>query len=131
VALPADGTAATCIGNDFGFDRIFSRQVEALGRRGDVLLLLSTSGRSPNLLPALEAAQRGGLRTVCLLGAGGGPLAGRADCDIVVESAATERVQEAHQVIVHLILEAVEEAFGGGAGGQAETRQRRCAEDRE
>ena len=72
VALPADCTALTCIGNDFGFDAIFSRQVEALGRAGDVLILFSTSGNSPNLVLALEAAERRKVRTVCLLGKSGG-----------------------------------------------------------
>jgi len=112
IALAADPTALTCIGNDFGFERIFSRQIEALGRRGDALVLFSTSGRSANLLPALRAARIRGLKTICLLGKGGGALAGRADCEIIVAATATERIQEAHQTVVHLILEAVEEVFG-------------------
>jgi len=111
VALVADGTTLTCIGNDFGFENIFSRQVEALGCPGDVLLVMSTSGASRNLLTAVEKAQAIGMTTICLLGKDGGPLAGKADCEIIVPARSTERIQEAHQVIVHLILEAVENAF--------------------
>ncbi|MBN1556941.1 MAG: SIS domain-containing protein [Lentisphaerae bacterium] len=110
VALVADTTALTCIANDFGYDRVFSRQVEALGRPGDVLVLFSTSGRAANLALALEAAQSRGLRTLCLLGRDGGPLAGRADAEVIVPGSATERIQEAHQVILHAILDAVEAA---------------------
>ena len=115
VSLAADPTALTCIGNDFGFDCIFSRQVEGLGRTGDVLVLFSTSGRAANLSLALAAAGRAGMTSICLLGRDGGPLAGQADYEIVVPGTATERIQEAHQVIVHLILDAVELAFGGSA----------------
>jgi D-sedoheptulose 7-phosphate isomerase len=111
VALVADSTALTCIGNDFGFKQVFSRQVEGLGRPGDVLVLLSTSGRSANLPPALTAARRLGLRTVALLGRDGGPLAGRADLELIVRADETARIQEAHQLLVHLILDAVERAF--------------------
>lgn len=110
VALPADCTALTCIGNDYGFDAVFSRQVEGLGRPGDVLVLLSTSGSSTNMVRALEAAAGLGVTTVALLGRDGGPMAGRADLEIVVPGTQTERIQEAHQVLVHLILDAVERA---------------------
>lgn len=112
VALAADGTALTCIGNDFGFDFIFSRQVEAIGRPGDVLVVFSTSGNSPNLVHAVEAARRRRMHVVALLGRDGGVLAGRADVELVVPSRTTARVQEAHQVVLHLLLEAVEEEFG-------------------
>lgn len=111
VCLAADPTALTCIGNDFGFDRIFSRQVEGLGKAGDVLVLFSTSGNAANLRLALEAASARGMTTVCLLGRDGGRLAGLGDHEIIVEGNATERIQEAHQVLVHLLLDAVEEAF--------------------
>ena len=111
ICLCADPTALTCIGNDFGFDFLFSRQVEGLGNAGDVLVLFSTSGRAANLDRALEAARTHGLRTLCLLGRDGGPLAGRADVEIVAPGQATERIQEAHQVILHLLLDAVERAF--------------------
>jgi D-sedoheptulose 7-phosphate isomerase len=111
VALVADPTALTCIGNDFGFDAVFSRQVEGLGREGDVLVLFSTSGKAANLARALEAARAVGMRVVALLGRDGGPLAGRADLEILAPGACTERIQEVHQVLVHLVLDAVERAF--------------------
>ncbi len=111
VSLVADSTALTCIANDFGYDAIFSRQVEGLGRPGDVLVLFSTSGGAANLRLGLEAARAAGLRTVSLLGRDGGPLAGLADHELIVPGDCTERVQEAHQVIIHLILDCVEEAF--------------------
>ncbi len=116
VALVADGTAMTCIGNDMGFDAVFSRQVEALGRRGDALVLFSTSGKSTNLFPAIDAAARKGMKTFCLLGKTGGQLAGRADFEIIVKSNATERVQEAHQVIIHILLDMIERRFAGPPG---------------
>jgi D-sedoheptulose 7-phosphate isomerase len=112
VALAADGTALTCIANDFGFDRVFSRQVEALGRSGDLLVAFSTSGNSANLISAVQSARRRRMRVIALLGRGGGALAGRADIELVVESNATARIQEAHQVVLHLLLEAVEAEFG-------------------
>jgi D-sedoheptulose 7-phosphate isomerase len=111
VALVADSTALTCIGNDFGFDAVFSRQVEGLGRKGDVLVLFSTSGTAANLRRALDQARTAGMTTVALLGRDGGPLAGRADHELIVPGEATERIQEAHQVVLHLILDAVEDAF--------------------
>lgn len=111
VALVADGTAMTCIGNDMGFESVFSRQVQGLGRRGDALVLLSTSGNSPNLPPALKAASRMGMKTFCLLGRNGGLLAGKADYEIIVRSNATERIQEAHQVLIHMVLDMMERRF--------------------
>lgn len=112
IALCADGTALTCIANDFGFECVFSRQVEAIGRSGDLLVVFSTSGNSPNLVRAVESARRRRMRVVALLGKDGGALAGQADAEIVVKSSTTACIQEAHQVVMHLLLEAVEEAFG-------------------
>jgi D-sedoheptulose 7-phosphate isomerase len=111
VALVADGTALTCIANDFGYDRVFSRQIEGLGVAGDVLVLFSTSGSAVNLRLALEAAHSKGMKVVGLLGKDGGPLAGKCDLEIIVRGTATERIQEAHQVLLHLILETVESEF--------------------
>lgn len=111
VALVADCTALTCIGNDFGYDHVFARQVEGLGRPGDLLVLFSTSGKARNLQLALTAARRRKLRVICLLGRDGGPLAGQADLDIIVPGTATEHIQEAHQVLLHILLDAVEQAF--------------------
>ena len=113
VALVADSTALTCIGNDFGFDAIFSRQVEGLGKAGDVLVLFSTSGNAANLSLALEEAHRKGLKTLCLLGRDGGRLAGKGTWEIIVPGAETARIQEAHQVILHILLGMVEAEFAG------------------
>jgi D-sedoheptulose 7-phosphate isomerase len=111
IALVADATALTCIGNDYGFDRIFSRQVEGLGRPGDVLVLFSTSGNAANLSLALQEAHTRGLKTLCLLGRDGGKLAGKATWQILVPGPETARIQEAHQVILHILLEIVESEF--------------------
>ena len=108
ICLAGDSTVLTCIANDYGYENVFGRQIEGLGKPGDVLVLFSTSGRSANLLPALEAASERGLVTVCLLGRDGGPLAGRADHEIIVPAQTTERIQEAHQVLLHAVLDEVE-----------------------
>jgi D-sedoheptulose 7-phosphate isomerase len=108
IALPSDGTNLTCIGNDFGFDRIFARQVEALGAPGDVLILFTSSGNSPNLIYALEMAQSRDVRTVVLTGRGGGKLKGRGDAEWIVPSTSGARVQELHGWAIHVILEVVE-----------------------
>jgi D-sedoheptulose 7-phosphate isomerase len=111
LALVADTTALTCIGNDYGFDRVFSRQIEGLGRAGDVLVLFSTSGNAENLRLALTAAREKGLKTLCLLGRDGGKLAGQGTWEVLVPGAETARIQEAHQVILHVLLEMVDRAF--------------------
>ena len=111
IALVADCTALTCIGNDFGFDYIFSRQIEGLGCKGDVLVLFSTSGNAENLLHAVAAAKDCGMTTVALLGRDGGCLVDVCDYAIVVPGDATERIQEAHQVLLHIVLEEVECSF--------------------
>jgi D-sedoheptulose 7-phosphate isomerase len=111
VSLSADPTALTCIGNDFGFDNIFARQIEGLGNEGDVLILFSTSGKAANLTAAVAQARRSGLKVVSFLGRSGGPLAGLSDVDVIVPGTHTERIQEAHLVLVHLLLDAVEKAF--------------------
>lgn len=108
VSLTADPTALTCIANDFGFDAVFTRQIEALGRPGDCLVAFSTSGKSSNIVKALAAAKSRGMTTIGLLGKGGGPAAPHCDLALIVEATATETIQECHQVVLHLILEAVE-----------------------
>ncbi|MEI8242606.1 MAG: SIS domain-containing protein [bacterium] len=111
VSLVSDGTALTCIGNDFGFDEVFARQIEGLGRTGDLLVLFSTSGAAVNLRRAVTAARARQVRVLLLLGRDGGALAGTGDQEIIVRGQATERIQEAHQVILHVLLDAVELAF--------------------
>ena len=111
IALTADGTAMTCIGNDFGFDEVFARQIEGLGADGDLLVLFSTSGKARNLARALEVAHAKGMRVLALLGRDGGPMHGLADIEILAPGAGTENIQEAHQVLLHLLLEAVEQSF--------------------
>ncbi len=111
VALTADGTAMTCIGNDYGFDYVFSRQVEGLGREGDLLVLFSTSGNAKNLSNALDAARKKGMKVISVLGKTGGHLAGRADIDIIIDGTDTARIQEAHQLLLHILLDAVDQKF--------------------
>jgi len=111
IALCADATLLTCIGNDYGFERIFSRQIEGLGRPGDVLVVFSTSGKSPNLIAALHAAKEHGLKTIALLGRDGGPAKGIADHELIVPSNVTARVQEVHTFILHSWLCMLEAGF--------------------
>lgn len=110
ICLNADPTALTCIANDFGFDEVFARQVEALVKPEDILVIFSTSGQSTNIVRALEVARAKGATTLGLLGKGGGPCAPLCDEALIVDSQHTEHIQEAHQVVLHLILEAVESA---------------------
>ena len=112
-ALPAlafsDPSQLTCIANDFGFEEVFARSVEAYGREGDVLVALSTSGNSPNVRKAVEAAKRKGVTSVGLLGKGGGELRALVDVAIVVPRAQTsDRIQEVHIKVLHIAIEAVE-----------------------
>jgi D-sedoheptulose 7-phosphate isomerase len=108
ISLVTDPTLMTCIANDYGFDAIFPRQVEALGQRGDVLVVFSTSGKGEHLRRTVETAKMRGVISVGLLGKGGGPLRSLVDHALVVESDETARIQEAHTLILHLMLEAVE-----------------------
>jgi D-sedoheptulose 7-phosphate isomerase len=112
-ALPAmafsDPTQLSCIANDYGFEEVFARQVEAHGRAGDLLLLLSTSGQSPNVIQAARAARASDVQTVALLGRGGGKLASEVDIPILVPLTTTsDRIQEVHLQILHSVLEAAE-----------------------
>ena len=112
VALSTDTSALTCIGNDYGFDEVFARQVTGLGRKGDCLLAISTSGNSRNVARAAETARVAGIRVIGLLGRDGGVLRGLCDVAIVVPSATTARIQEAHIFIGHTLCAMVEEALG-------------------
>ncbi|BDU78493.1 D-sedoheptulose 7-phosphate isomerase [Mesoterricola sediminis] len=111
IALTVDTSALTAIGNDYGFDQVFSRQVEALGRPGDLLIGISTSGNSPNVIRAVEAAKALGLRTLGLLGRDGGRLRELADDCLVVPSRVTARIQEVHLMIYHFWCEALDTHF--------------------
>ncbi len=111
LALPANTAELTAVANDYGFERIFARGIEAHGRRGDVALALSTSGDSPNVLAAIDEARTRGLRTLALAGKGGGKLASRVELAIVVPSDDTQRIQEAHIAIGHALAELVEDAL--------------------
>ena len=109
LALPANTAALTAIANDFGYEEIFSRQMEAFGNSGDVAVGISTSGRSPNILKGLEQAKKKGLFTIGLTGEKGGELARRADLCLCVPSSNTQRIQEAHLLMGHALCELIEE----------------------
>ncbi len=111
IALTANSSDLTAIGNDYGFDRVFARLVEAHGRPGDVAFAISTSGNSPNVLEAARVARERGLATIGLIGKGGGKLAGRVDVPIVVASDRTPRIQETHIAIIHVLCELVDESL--------------------
>jgi D-sedoheptulose 7-phosphate isomerase len=113
VALTTDTSLLTAAGNDLGFEQIFARQVEALCRPGDLLVLHSTSGRSPNLVAAARAARTRGTRTVAFLGRGGGALAGEVDEALVVPADDTGQIQLLHLALEHLVVELVESALLG------------------
>lgn len=108
ICLSADPTLLTCISNDYGFENLFSRQIEGLGKAGDVFVVFSTSGNSANLIRGLEAAKSLGIATVSVLGKNGGSAKGLADIEIIVPSNTTARVQEIHTFILHSWLEIVE-----------------------
>lgn len=112
MALSTDSSALTCIGNDYDFSRIFSRQVSALARPGDCLLGISTSGNSENIVQAIQTADAMGLHTIGLLGRDGGRLGTLCNRCIIVPSQITARIQEAHILIGHTICGAVEQALG-------------------
>lgn len=103
-----DASHVTCVSNDYGFEHIFSRQVEGLGRKGDMLLGLSTSGNSKNVILAFEAAKKKGIKTVALLGRDGGKLKDLADLAIVVPAETSDRIQEIHIKLIHTVIESVE-----------------------
>ncbi|MEW5946081.1 MAG: SIS domain-containing protein [bacterium] len=108
VALTTDTSVITSVGNDYGFDDVFARQVEGVGRPGDVLLIFTTSGNSPNVIKAARAARARGIRTIGVSGKGGGRLAGHVDLLIAAPSERTPRIQEAHGLIGHLLCEFTE-----------------------
>ena len=110
--LPAiaisDSSHITCVGNDYGFDYIFSRGVEAYGKEGDMFFGISTSGNSPNVIKAVEAAKKLGMKTCVLLGKDGGKLKGMCDYEFIIPGKTSDRIQEIHMMILHIIIEGVE-----------------------
>lgn len=112
MALSTDSSALTCIANDYAFDQVFERQLRGLGRAGDVLVAISTSGKSPNVLRAAAAARELGIEVIGLLGRDGGPLKSLCDVAIVVPSSTTARIQEAHIFVGHALCAGVERELG-------------------
>ncbi len=112
LALTTDSSILTAVGNDYGFDTVYSRQVEALARPGDAVLGISTSGRSVNVVQALAAARQAGCVTLALTGGDGGALQELADLAIVVPSEQTPFIQEAHVTIIHILCDLIEQACG-------------------
>jgi D-sedoheptulose 7-phosphate isomerase len=115
IALTTDSSNLTAIGNDYGYEYVFSRQLEGLGQEGDLFIGISTSGNSQNVINAFISAKDRGITTVALVGRDGGKMATMADYAIIVPSNATPRIQEAHLLIEHMICDIIEkEIFGGG-----------------
>ena len=111
LALTTDGSVLTSVANDYSFERVFVRQIEALGRPGDVAFGISTSGNSANVLKAIDAATAGRLKTVALTGGDGGLIGAAAEIHINVPDASTARVQEVHRTLIHVICELVEDSI--------------------
>ncbi len=114
IALTTDTSILTAVGNDYGFDSVFSRQVEALACSGDVILGISTSGQSNNILRAMEVGRDRGCSLLCLAGRDGGPIADMADLALVVPSHETPHIQEAHLTIIHLMCKFIEARIAHG-----------------
>ncbi len=111
-AIPlTDPGTLTCASNDFGYEAVFSRQVEALGNPGDVLIAFTTSGNSPNVLRAIEAAKKQGVITVAFLGKDGGKAKGLCDIELIIPSNKPHRIQEAHELLYHTLCEWVDERY--------------------
>ena len=108
IALTTDSSAITAISNDFGFNNVFSRQIEGLGKSGDILIVISTSGNSKNLVKAIETAKKKNITCVALLGKKGGLISEMVDLDIIISSNRTSRIQEMHGLIIHIICGLIE-----------------------
>ena len=111
INLTADGSLLTAVGNDYGFEEVFARQVCAFGKTGDIVIVISTSGKSRNIIRALEEARRMHLASIALLGRDGGDAKGLATVELIVPSKVTARIQEAHKFLFHLLCELVEPAL--------------------
>ena len=112
ISLNSDTTAITCIANDFGYDEVFARQLQGLSRENDLLVVLSTSGMSRNIVRVLEQSKKSNVKSIAMLGKGGGAAAEVADISIVVPGSETARIQEVHLLIGHTLCELAEIALG-------------------
>jgi D-sedoheptulose 7-phosphate isomerase len=111
IALSADGSLLTCVGNDYGYEQVFARQIAGLAKPGDLVVVLTSSGNSGNILAALGEAKRLGLETIALLGRGGGKAKGLATCDVIIPGSSGAAAQEAHLFLIHHWCERIDEAF--------------------
>lgn len=111
IALTTDSSALTCIGNDYAFEEVFARQVQALAQPGDVLVGISTSGKSANIIRALDVAHGRGAFTIALTGESGGPAALSADVSLRAPSGRTAQIQEMHILLIHVLCETIDDAF--------------------
>lgn len=111
VALSSDGSLVTCIGNDFGYDQIFARQVAGLAQPGDLVVVLTSSGNSPNIVATLQEAKRLGLESIAFLGRGGGKAKGLATCDLIMPGENGAAAQEAHLFLIHHFCERIDAEF--------------------
>ena len=117
LALTTDTSNLTAIGNDYGYDFVFSRQLEGMGQEGDIFIGISTSGNSVNIINAFESAKKKGITTVALVGRDGGKMTEMADYSLIVPSNSTPRIQESHILIGHILCDIIEkEIFGEGVG---------------
>ncbi len=111
IALSSDGSLLSCIGNDFGFEQVFSRQVSGLAQRGDLLVVLTSSGNSANIIAALDEAKKLGLESIAFLGRGGGKAKGLATCDLIMPGHSGAAAQEAHLFLIHHFCDLIDAAF--------------------
>lgn len=111
IALSSDGSLGTCIGNDFGFEQVFSRQVAGLAHPGDLVVVLTSSGNSPNIVSTLKEAKRLGLDSIALLGRGGGQARGLATCELIMPGESGAAAQEAHLFLIHHFCERIDAEF--------------------
>jgi D-sedoheptulose 7-phosphate isomerase len=111
IALSADGSLVTCIGNDYGFEHVFARQIEGLAQPGDVVVVITSSGNSPNILRALETARDRELKSIALLGRGGGEARGRATIDLIMPGISGRAAQEAHLFLIHAFCDVLDAAI--------------------
>jgi D-sedoheptulose 7-phosphate isomerase len=111
IALSSDGSLLSCIGNDFGYEHVFARQVAGLGQRGDLVVVLTSSGNSGNIVAALSEAKKLGIDSIAFLGRGGGKAKGLATCDLIMPGQSGAAAQEAHLFLIHHFCELIDEAF--------------------